>query len=154
MYVDRIAGSARRMRQLIEDLLLFSRVGGAAEPRPVDCGLALRSVLDSLPVALAEAPATVTHDSLPIILANRTPIQQLFQNLIGNALKYRSEAPPRIHVAAEELDGARRLTITDNGIGIDMTHAERDLPGVSAPAPAGRYEGTGIDMTIRTHRGG
>ena len=69
MYVDRIVGSAARMKRLIEDLLLFSRVGGAAEvrPEPVDCGLVLGSVLESLAVALAESQALVTHGPLPVV---------------------------------------------------------------------------------------
>ncbi|HEV7898682.1 MAG TPA: ATP-binding protein [Planosporangium sp.] len=148
MYVDRIVGSASRMKRLIEDLLMFSRTGGAVELRPVDCTLALRSVLDSLALALAETGARVTFDALPIVLANQTQIEQLLQNLIGNALKYRSEAEPRVHVAAEELDGRWRLTITDNGIGIDMAYAERIFQVFQRLHPRGQYEGTGIGLAV------
>jgi signal transduction histidine kinase len=148
MYVDRIVGSASRMKRLIEDLLMFSRTGGAAERRPVDCTLALRSVLDSLALALAETGARVTYGDLPIVLANQTQIEQLMQNLIGNALKYRAEAEPRVHVAAEELDGQWRLTITDNGIGIDMAYAERIFQVFQRLHPRGRYEGTGIGLAV------
>jgi light-regulated signal transduction histidine kinase (bacteriophytochrome) len=148
MYVDRIVGSAARMKRLIEDLLMFSRTGGTVELRPVDCALALRSVLDSLAVALAETGARVTHDAMPVVLANQTQIEQLFQNLIGNALKYRSEAEPRIHVGAEELDGGWRLTITDNGIGMDMAYAERIFQVFQRLHPRGRYEGTGIGLAV------
>jgi light-regulated signal transduction histidine kinase (bacteriophytochrome) len=148
MYVDRIVGSATRMKQLIEDLLVFSRVGGAVELNPVDCDLALRSVLDSLAVAIGETRATVTHDPLPTILANRTSIEQLFQNMIGNALKYRSEAPPHIHVSAEACDGEWRLTVADNGIGIDMAYAERIFQVFQRLHPRGQYEGTGIGLAV------
>jgi signal transduction histidine kinase len=148
MYVDRIVGSATRMKRLIEDLLMFSRVGGAGAVGPVDCDLALRSVLDSLAVALADTGATVTHDPLPIIMANPTTIEQLLQNLLGNALKYRSDAPPRIHVAAEDLHGWWRLTVTDNGIGIDMTYAERIFQVFQRLHPREQYEGTGIGLAV------
>jgi signal transduction histidine kinase len=148
MYVDRIVGSASRMKRLIEDLLMFSRVGGAVELRPVDCDLALRAVLDSLAVAVGETGAVVTHDPLPTILTNRTSIEQLFQNLIGNALKYRSDAQPRVHVAAEQLDDSWRLTVTDNGIGIDMSYAERIFQVFQRLHARGQYEGTGIGLAV------
>ena len=148
MYVDRIVGSATRMKRLIEDLLVFSRVGGATELTPVDCGLALRSVLDSLAVSMAETQATVTSDRLPAVLANRTSMEQLFQNLIGNAIKYRSEAPPRIHVSGVEYDGGWRLTVADNGIGIDMAYADRIFQVFQRLHPRGRYEGTGIGLAV------
>jgi len=148
MYVDRIVGSAARMKRLIEDLLMFSRVGGSVELRPVDCGLALRSVLDSLAIALSESQAVVTHDPLPVILTNRTWIEQLLQNLIGNALKYRSEAAPRIHVGAERADDGWRITVADNGIGLDMRYAERIFQVFQRLHPRGHYDGTGIGLAV------
>jgi signal transduction histidine kinase len=148
MFVDRIVGSATRMKRLIEDLLVFSRVGGATEVTPVDCGLVLRSVLDSLALVLAETGATVTHDPLPTVLGNRTSMEQLLQNLIGNALKYRSEAPPRIHIGVEAYDGGSRLTVTDNGIGIDMAYADRIFQVFQRLHPRGHYEGTGIGLAV------
>jgi signal transduction histidine kinase len=148
MYVDRIVGSATRMRRLIDDLLVFSRVGGATERTPVDCDLVLRTVVDSLAVSMAETGATVTNDRLPIVLANRTSMEQLLQNLIGNAIKYRSDAPPRIHVSAEEYDDGWRLTVGDNGIGIDMAYAERIFHVFQRLHPRGRYEGTGIGLAV------
>jgi light-regulated signal transduction histidine kinase (bacteriophytochrome) len=150
MYVDRIVGSAARMKRLIEDLLMFSRVGGPTDvrPVPVDCALALRSVLDSLAVALAESQAVVTHDPLPVILTNRTFTEQLLQNLIGNALKYRSDAPPRIHVAAKRLQEGWRITVSDNGIGIDMAYSERIFQVFQRLHARGQYEGTGIGLAV------
>jgi light-regulated signal transduction histidine kinase (bacteriophytochrome) len=136
------------MKRLIEDLLLFSRVGGAVELRPVDCELALKAVLDSLAIALAETQAVVTHDELPVLLTNRTSVEQLFQNLIGNALKYRSDAQPRIHVAAEQVDGDWRMTVSDNGIGIDMAYADRIFQVFQRLHPRGQFEGTGIGLAV------
>ena len=148
--VDRIVGSAARMKRLIEDLLMFSRVGGAAEvrPVPVDCGLVLGSVVESLAVALAESQAVVTHGPLPVVLTNPTLTEQLLQNLIGNALKYRSDAPPCIHVAAERLDTEWRFTVNDNGIGIDMAFSERIFQVFQRLHPRGQYEGTGIGLAV------
>jgi signal transduction histidine kinase len=148
MYLDRIVGSAARMQRLIEDLLMYSRVGATPQPQAVDCDLALASALDSLALALADAGASVTHDPLPTILANRTPVEQLFQNLIGNAVKYRSETPPRIHVSAEELADGWRVTVTDNGIGVDMAYADRIFHVFQRLHPRGRYEGTGIGLAV------
>jgi signal transduction histidine kinase len=137
------------MKRLIEDLLMFSRIGAVVEQGPVDCTLVVRSVLDSLDLMLAEARAAVTHDDpLPIVLANRTLLEMLFQNLIGNAVKYRSADPPRIHIAAEELDGHWRFAITDNGIGIDMTYAERIFQVFQRLHPRGQHEGTGIGLAV------
>lgn len=149
MYVDRIVGSASRMKRLIEDLLMFSRIGEAVEQGPVDCTLAVGTVLDSLDLVLAEAQATVTYDDpLPVVLANRTLLEMLFQNLIGNAVKYRAEEPPRIHIAAGQLDGQWRFTVTDNGIGFDMAYAERIFQVFQRLHPRGRYEGTGIGLAV------
>jgi signal transduction histidine kinase len=148
MYVERIVGSAARMQRLIEDLLMFSRVGGVMELRPVDCGLVLAAVLDSLALALAETGATVTADPMPTVLAHRTSMEQLFQNIIGNALKYRSADQPRIHVSVQELDGGWRLTVQDNGIGIDMAYAERIFQVFQRLHPRGQYEGTGIGLAV------
>jgi signal transduction histidine kinase len=149
MYIDRIVGSATRMKRLIEDLLMFSRVGEKVELGPVDCNVVLRSVLDSLAVALAETGAAVTHDEpLPVVVGHRTMMEMLFQNLIGNAVKYRSEAPPRIHITAEELDGQCRVAVTDNGIGIDMAYAERIFQVFQRLHPRGQYDGTGIGLAV------
>jgi signal transduction histidine kinase len=148
MYLDRIVGSAARMQRLIEDLLMFSRAGGRVEVRPVDCNLVLRSVLDALATQITDTQATVTHDPLPTITVNGTHVEQILQNLIGNALKYRSDTPPRIHVGAAEVNGGWRLTVTDNGIGLDMAYAERIFQVFQRLHPRGQYEGTGIGLAV------
>jgi len=149
MYVDRIVGSATRMKRLIEDLLMFSRIGSAVDQGPVDCTVVVRSVLDSLDLVLAEARATVTYDDpLPVVVANRTLLEMLFQNLIGNAVKYRAAEPPRIHIAAGQLDGLWRFAVIDNGIGLDMAYAERIFQVFQRLHPRDRYEGTGIGLAV------
>ncbi|HKS99720.1 MAG TPA: ATP-binding protein [Rugosimonospora sp.] len=148
MYLERVVASAARMQRLIEDLLMFSRAGGAVEVGPVDCGSALRAVLDSLAMQVAEAGATVTYEALPTVLANRTHVEQLLQNLVGNALKYRGDTPPYIHVAATGDGEGWRLSVSDNGIGIDMAYAERIFQVFQRLHPRGRYEGTGIGLAV------
>jgi len=148
MYLDRVAGSAGRMQRLIDDLLLFSRAGRPVDVGPVDCTRALQSALDSLSVPIAETDATVTYDRLPVVTANNTHLEQLFQNLIGNALKYRGDAPPRIHVGLEERDGGWRFTVSDNGIGFDMLHADRIFDVFQRLHARGRYDGTGIGLAL------
>jgi signal transduction histidine kinase len=149
MYVDRIVGSASRMKRLIEDLLMFSRVGAQVDLGPVDCAAVLRSVLDALALALEQADATVTHDEpLPVVVAHPTLLEMLFQNLIGNAIKYRSEEPPRIHIAAEDLGAQSRVTVTDNGIGIDMAYSERIFQVFQRLHARDKYEGTGIGLAV------
>jgi signal transduction histidine kinase len=148
MCVERIVGSATRMKRLIEDLLTFSRAGAATELAPVDCELALGSVLEAMAVVLADAGATVTHDPLPVVLANRPSMERLLQHLIGNAVTYRSEDPPRIHVSAEECGTGWRMTVADNGIGIDMAYADRIFQVFQRLHPRGRYEGTGMGLAL------
>jgi signal transduction histidine kinase len=148
MYLDRVTGSAGRMQRLIDDLLMFSRAGRPVDVGPVDCTTALRSALDSLSVPIADTDASVTFDHLPPVIANTTHIEQLFQNLIGNALKYRGDAPPRIHVGVEERDGEWRFTVSDNGIGFDMDYADRIFQVFQRLHARGQYGGTGIGLAL------
>jgi len=114
------------MRVLIEDLLAFSRVRTQGkEPAPTDCADALEGACANLNAAIEENAATVTADELPTVLADPTQLVQLFQNLIGNALKFRAARPPRIHVRARSEAGDWVIAITDNGIGIEPQYLKR-----------------------------
>ena len=99
-YLTYIVDGATRMRQLIQDLLAYSRVGtrGQAFVR-ADCNIVLNQALNNLQIAIAESKAIVTHDPLPTVLADKTQLVQLFQNLIGNAIKFRQDQPPQIHIS-------------------------------------------------------
>src|SRR4029079_17639765 len=112
---------ASRMQRLIQDLLSFSRVGtkgGELVPTPSED--ALRQAMDNLSAAISDRAAEVTHAPLPAVLADETQLIQLFQNLVGNAIKYQGEEAPRIHVSARR-DGRERwiFSVRDNGLGID-----------------------------------
>ena len=107
---------AARMRTLISDLLVYSRVGTRAkEPQPVDSRAALEEALINLKVAIEESGAEVTHDGLPTVLADDTQLVQLFQNLVGNAVKFRAEEPPRVHLSARKRSGFRDSRFESEG---------------------------------------
>jgi signal transduction histidine kinase len=149
MYLERIVAAATRMQRLIEDLLMFSRAGRPSEVVPVDSAAALRAVVDSLAVRVAETGARVTSGDLPTVAASRTEIEQLLQNLVGNALKYRADdRPPHVHVEATEQDGGWRFTVADNGIGIEPAYAKRIFQIFQRLHPRGRYDGTGIGLAV------
>jgi light-regulated signal transduction histidine kinase (bacteriophytochrome) len=140
---------ATRMQGLIQDLLAYSRVGtrGAAFA-PTDCNRVVEQVLGDLSAAITEAGATVTHDPLPTVTADAGQLGQLFLNLIGNAVKFRGQAPPRIHVTAERADGAWRFAVMDNGIGLDPQYADRIFVIFQRLHTRAEYPGTGIGLAI------
>jgi PAS domain S-box-containing protein len=146
-YLTRTVNAADRMRVLIDDLLTYSRVGTQGrEPAPMSCKAALAAACANLEAAIEESKAEVTADALPTVLADETQLVQLFQNLIGNALKFRADRPTRIHVSARPHDGRWLLQVTDNGIGIEAQYLQRifglgeRLHGIS------KYPGNGIGL--------
>ncbi len=140
---------ATRMQQLINDLLAYSRVGTTRESfAPIAADEALGRALANLRVAIAESDAVVTHAALPVVLADGRQLTQLFQNLVGNALKYRGEAAPRIHIAAERCGAAWVFSVRDNGIGLDPQYAERIFLIFQRLHGRAEYPGTGIGLAI------
>src|SRR5678815_2145189 len=101
-YIGFAVDGAKRMQGLIQDLLTYSRVGTKGKDlAPTDCEAVLARTLKTLELAAQEAGATITHDPLPTVMADETQLSQLFQNLIGNAIKYRNGGAPRIHVSCK-----------------------------------------------------
>ena len=127
MYVGRIVAGAKRMRDLIVDLLSYTEIRGEAEKplETVDLNPVLETVQLSLKAAIDESHAVITSDPLPVIRAHAAYCVILFQNLIGNAIKYRSAEPPRIHISVQEAEGEFRLAVRDNGIGIEREHHQK-----------------------------
>ena len=115
------------MQSLIDDLLAYSRLGGStAGPRLTSAAQALQTALTSLGDSLAATGAAVTADALPTLSADGTQLAQLFQNLVGNSLKYRRpDAVPEIHVGAEHRPGEWLFSVRDNGIGIAPAYFDR-----------------------------
>jgi len=118
--VEYIADGTRRMRELLEDLLSYTELGagGRQSAEMVDLNSVFEKAIQNLRAAIEESGAVVTRDRLPAVAGHEAHFIQLLQNLIGNSIKYRSQATPRVHVGAELKDGDWRLAVTDNGIGI------------------------------------
>ena len=139
-YMHYVIDGATRMRQLIQDLLAYSRVGTRGERfTHTDCNAVLRQVLHDLQIAIAENNATITHDELPIVYADKTQLMQLFQNLIGNAIKFRRDEAPMIHigVVGDLEQGSRGAGEILSVVGADFTdNVTTKTDNLTKPAPA------------------
>jgi PAS domain S-box-containing protein len=159
-YDERLEGDARefmayivdgagRMKQLIEDLLAYSRVGTKGiDFKPVPAEASLRRALFNLRAAIEEAGAVITHDPMPTLPADEMQLGQLFQNLIGNSVKFRSAATPTIHIRTAELEHDWQFEVRDNGIGIEPQYYERIFMVFQRLHNKGEYPGTGIGLAI------
>ncbi|EYF01818.1 ATP-binding protein [Chondromyces apiculatus] len=145
-----ITDGTSRMQALIKGLLEVSRLGSApAAENAIDCNDLLGQALANLQAALAESGATITHDPLPTVAADPRQLLQLLQNLIGNALKYRGETPPRVHVSASRHeDGSWLFSVRDNGIGFDPRYADRIFALFQRLHTQEEYPGTGIGLAL------
>ena len=149
-YINFAVDGARRMQDLINDLLAFSRVGRLEQPHTeVDCNAVVERVRGDLARAIEESGASVVLDGpLPTVHGDPTLLRVVFQNLVANAIKFRSEAPPRVELSAERDDGFWRFRCADNGIGIDPEYAERIFVIFQRLHPRTQYEGTGIGLAM------
>jgi PAS domain S-box-containing protein len=164
-HLGRIFDGAMRMERLIGDLLAFARVTTRGKPfGPVAMDGILGVALANLKMSLDECGGAVTADPLPTVQGDETQMVQLFQNLIGNAVKYRGDAPLRVHVSAKPagdpaVQSAGRMpksgskagwvfTVTDNGIGIDSRHYEKIFQIFERLHKGDKYPGTGIGLAI------
>ncbi len=141
---------ATRMQELIQELLAYSRAGGdVAMPEEVDCETILDRSLANLRASIEENDAIITRDPLPKVMGDETQLTQVFQNLIGNAIKYRRDRRPELHVSAQQEADRWRLSIRDNGIGMDPKHTERIFKVFQRlHGKGGKYPGTGIGLAI------
>jgi light-regulated signal transduction histidine kinase (bacteriophytochrome) len=159
-YIEFAVDGARRMQQLINDLLTFSRVGRASDPtRSVDTAACARYALCALEEAVTETGAQVELVTLPTLPGDETLLTQLFQNLIGNAVKFHTpDVAPRVVLAARREAEQWHFTCTDNGIGIEADYADRVFVIFQRLHPKDRYPGTGIGLAlcrkIVEHHGG
>jgi chemotaxis family two-component system sensor kinase Cph1 len=134
---------------MINDLLNYSRIGSnKIELEPLQCEKLLETVLTHLEPSIIKNHAIVTYDQLPLIHANEPMIIQLFQNLIGNAIKYHGKNDPRIHVSANNVEDEYIFAVKDNGIGIDKNHLEKIFTIFQRLHSREEYEGTGIGLAI------
>jgi PAS domain S-box-containing protein len=148
-FIGYAVDGAKRMRRLIDDLLQYSRVGTHGKPlEPVQCEVLLNQALANLKMSIEDSHGRVTYDPLPTLIADSTQLMQLFQNLIENALKFRSDAAPLIHVSARRDGGHWHFSVRDNGIGIDPQYADRVFVIFQRLHGRDEYPGTGLGLAI------
>lgn len=146
-YLGVISKSTERMKTLIRELLLFSRIGRNRAMERVDCNDVLEEVQADMSFSIKENNATVTVDKLPVIWANRTEIKLVFQNLLMNALKFKKEnVPPVIQVRCEEKPNAWQFLVSDNGIGIKQDYLDKIFLIFQRLHAEHEYPGTGIGL--------
>jgi signal transduction histidine kinase len=148
-FISFTVDSVVRMQNLINDLLSYSRIetrGGVFGP--ADCQAILNDVLHTLQIVIEENDAAITHGPLPTVQADEVQLFQLFQNLISNAIKFRSDKAPRIHITAEAQDERWMFSVKDNGIGIDPKYSERIFIIFQRLHRQDKYPGTGIGLAI------
>ncbi len=158
-YIHYAVDGALRMQKLVQDLLAFSRVGrqGLALQN-TDCNAVLHDALNNLAAAIQESGTVVHHAQLPVVMADGSQLAQVFQNLIGNAIKFRSAEPPLIRVSAEAKGKEWIFSVADNGIGIAPEHAENVFVIFRRLHTRAEYPGNGIGLSIckkiiEQHRG-
>jgi PAS domain S-box-containing protein len=164
-YIAYASGGAKRMHELVNDLLAFSRVGTRTAPMSeVNLERVVARARENLAVAIEQSGATVTVDPMPVVTGDESQLTQLFQNLIDNAIKFHGAEPPRIRINAERieevpapspdpavprsLDPFVTIRVADNGIGIDPRHAERIFGLFKRLHTSDEYPGTGIGLAV------
>jgi len=158
-YIRFAVDGAKRMQELLNDVLTYSRVTiNAKLPEPTDAERVLEGVKANLRGAIEEAGAAVEHDPLPTVVVDKTQLTQLFQNLIDNAIKFRRDGGPHVHVSAARDGGMWRFSIRDDGIGIETQYFDRIFQMFQRLHTRTEYPGTGIGLAIckrivERHRG-
>ncbi|MFF4449774.1 CHASE3 domain-containing protein [Streptomyces sp. NPDC001502] len=149
-YIGIAVDGANRMQTLINDLLDFSRVGRVHhDHESVDLEAVMEQTASSLSLGIEEAGATITHDPLPTLVADPTQMGMLWQNLIGNAVKFhRPGRAPNIHVTADRVGELWRFTVTDNGIGIAPEYADKVFVIFQRLHTKDAYPGSGIGLAM------
>jgi PAS domain S-box-containing protein len=142
-------GGANRMQTLINDLLSYSRLETRGKPpEPTDSHDALGQALANLGTAIQESGALVTNDDLPMVKADESQLAQLFQNLVGNAVKFHGKEPPRVHISAVSQGNEWLFSVRDNGIGIAQEYQERIFTIFQRLHSREEYPGTGIGLAL------
>lgn len=148
-FMDFAVNGAAHMQTLIHDLLAYSRVGSRSEPFALtDLNVPLRRALTYLRTLIADSGAEIKSGDLPAVNADETQMVQLFQNLIGNAIKFRGSGPPRVLISSELKENEWTVRVSDNGIGIDPRHYDRIFDVFKRLHSADKYPGTGIGLAV------
>jgi signal transduction histidine kinase len=148
-FIGNIVQGCTRMQTLIDDLLEYSRVGRRQKPfQVIDCNQVVEQAIANLQAVIRDTQAVVTYSELPEVTGDISQLVQLFQNLVGNAIKYRYEAPPVVRVSACKHDNKWLFSVSDNGIGIAQQHQERIFQIFQRLHTQREYSGTGIGLAI------
>jgi signal transduction histidine kinase len=148
-YIHYAVDGAQRMQSLIHDLLAFSRVGRLeTELKNVNCHDLVGQAMKDLQVAITESGAVVNRENLPTLKANGSQLKQVFQNLIGNAIKFHGSEPPLINISAQRHEANWIFSVADNGIGIPPEHAESVFTIFNRLHTRVEYPGNGIGLAI------
>jgi light-regulated signal transduction histidine kinase (bacteriophytochrome) len=149
-YIGYTIQGALRMEQLLHDLRAYTQASTMDQGPAVDidAGKILDKALLNLDTAIKESSASITRSDLPFVRMHQFQLQQLFQNLIANSIRYRTEAPPRIHVAAQRQGKEWLFSIQDNGIGIDPQYQEQVFGIFKRLHSTAEYPGTGMGLAI------
>lgn len=148
-FIDFAVSGADRMRDMIDDLLAYSRLGNRdATFDQVDCTGILEQVRIDLRMQIDESDAEILYDSLPTLVADGTQLELLFQNLISNAIKYQDERPPRIEVDATNRGDRWEFAVSDNGIGIDPDNTDKIFQVFESLHGGDEFSGTGIGLAL------
>jgi PAS domain S-box-containing protein len=149
-FIDFAVDGASRMQRLIQDLLAFSRVGTrGTDLMETSSEEALRQALQNLRAAIAQSHAEVTHDPMPTVIADEVQLTQLFQNLIGNAIKYQNPGTPRVHISVIQNAGGKWVfSVKDNGLGIAPQYFEKIFGMFQRLHKREEFAGTGIGLAI------
>jgi hypothetical protein len=148
-FINYAVDGATRMQTLISDLLNYSRVGTQGKPLvPTDSDALFKRVLETLQFTIEESGTTIVSDTLPIVMADPQQLGQLFQNLLTNAIKFRSAEPPQIRISTQRNGNEWKIYVSDNGIGISQEHADRIFIIFQRLHTKTEYPGTGIGLAI------
>ena len=148
-FIQFAVDGALRMQRLINDLLSYSLVGARQKPvKPTDCNSVLGQVITDLSVTIEQNNVIITNDDLPTVMADVSQMQELFKNLVGNAIKFRSEHAPRVHLSAKQKGNKWLFSVQDNGLGIDPQYKDKIFLIFQRLHSKEEYPGTGIGLAI------
>ena len=147
-YINYIVDGTNRMQRLLDDLLAYSRISNEVKYEPLDITEVVDESINNLKIAIDENKVQITVDPMPKLMANRSQMIQLFQNLIANAIKFQSKRKPVIHVSCEKNADKYYFSVKDNGIGIDNKNQKRIFQMFQRLHTADEYDGTGIGLSI------
>ena len=148
-YITHAVSGGQRMQELINGLLAYSRISTRGKVlEPIDSTVVMNNAVHNLHRIITENNAVITHDPLPVVKVDDVQLLQVFQNLIGNAIKYRDTPTPTVHIGAQLTGDHWLFSVSDNGIGIDMQYADRIFTIFQRLHTRKKYEGIGVGLAV------